>query len=212
VAHRHVDVGAQELDVVADRFRDVAANARKRVQRIVHLVLLEVDAREPIRGFVANFVIDVGFEHRLDRTTRAVVHAVVELEVANVELRVANVENGVVEARFVEAVVLAELRVEPRQRVEELPLVGMVERFRRNAGRAGLEPRRAPQPPRARWQCPVHGSVRESRVSPVADLDRGATRFGPDTVSPTSFGPTALLNVNWSLRLKSARTWTLPST
>ena len=53
-AERQVDVGAQELDVVADRLRHLAVDAVERVQRIVELVLLEVDPRQPKRGFVAH--------------------------------------------------------------------------------------------------------------------------------------------------------------
>jgi hypothetical protein len=119
----HVDVGAQELDVVLDRRGHLALDPGERVQRVVELALLEVDPRESVGGFVAHLVRDVGLEHRLDRAAGPVVHPVVELEVTDVELGVADVEVQRVEPRLVEAVVLAEFRVEPLERVEELSLV-----------------------------------------------------------------------------------------
>ena len=85
-AERQVDVRAQELDVVADLVGDFALDPLERLQRIVGLVLLEVDARQPEGRLVAHRLVDVAFEHRLDRAAGAVVHAVVELEVADREL------------------------------------------------------------------------------------------------------------------------------
>ncbi len=88
-AEAHVDVRAQELDVVDDLLGHAAVDPVERVQRVVELAFLEVDAREPIRGIVAHGFVDVAFEHGRDRAAGAVVHAVVELEVADRELGLA---------------------------------------------------------------------------------------------------------------------------
>ena len=59
----------------------------------------------------------------------AVVHPIVELEVADGELGVVQVVVERVELRLVERAMLAELGVEPLQRVEEMALPGVVQRF-----------------------------------------------------------------------------------
>ena len=60
---RQVDVGAQELDLVRDRFRHLAVYPLQRVQRVLGLVLLEVDARKAERRLVAHGRVDIAFEH-----------------------------------------------------------------------------------------------------------------------------------------------------
>ena len=106
------------------------------VQRVLELALLEVDPREPISGLVAHCFVDRALEHRRDRAAGAVVHPVVELEVADGELRVVQVVVQRVERRLVDAAMLAELGVEPLQRVEEMALAARSTAPRRNTGRA----------------------------------------------------------------------------
>ena len=77
----------------------LAADPIERVQRVGRLVLLEVDPREPVRRVVPHRVVHVGLEHGLDRATGAVVHAIVELEVADRELRALDVVLERVERR-----------------------------------------------------------------------------------------------------------------
>ncbi len=101
-AERHVDVRAQELDVVADRDRHLAADAIERDQRIGRLVLLEVNAREAIGRFVAHGFVHCAFEHGLDGAAGALMHAVVELEVADRELGLADVKVQRVALRLIE--------------------------------------------------------------------------------------------------------------
>ncbi len=136
--HRHrrarlarckIDVRPQELDIILDSGGHRAFDPRQRVQRIVELTLLEVDAGEPESGLVAYGFIDGAFEHRLDGAPRAVVHAVVELEVADRELGVVDVVVKRIESGLVETAVLRELGVEPLECIEELSLVSVIERL-----------------------------------------------------------------------------------
>ena len=128
-ARRHVDVRPQELDVVLDLAGTTPWIRAKRVQRIVELILLEVDAGEPERGLVSHGFIDGAFEHRLDGAPGAVVHAVVELEVADREFGVVDVIVQRIEFGLVETAVHGELGVEPLERIEELSLLRVVERL-----------------------------------------------------------------------------------
>ena len=84
----------------------------QRVLRIVELILLEVDAGESERGLVSYGFIDSTFEHRLDGAPGSVVHAVVELEVADREFGVVNVIVQRIELRLVETAVQGNLGVE----------------------------------------------------------------------------------------------------
>ena len=52
--NRQVDVGAKELDVVLDVLGHLAMDSLQRVQSVLRLVFLEVDAREAKRRFVAH--------------------------------------------------------------------------------------------------------------------------------------------------------------
>jgi hypothetical protein len=106
-----VDVRAQVRDVVADRRGHLAVDAVERVQRVGGLVLLEVDAREPVGRVVAHRVRYVRLEHGLDRAPGATVHAVVQLEVADRELRGADVVLQRVERGLVHRIVARELGV-----------------------------------------------------------------------------------------------------
>ena len=128
-AEARVRVRAQELDVVDDLVRHSADDAVERVQRVVELAFLEVDAREPIRGVVAHGFVDGALEHGRDRTAGAVMHAIVQLEVADVELRLAKVAVQRIEGWLVDAAMLAELGVEPLERFEIVPLLRVVDRL-----------------------------------------------------------------------------------
>src|SRR5439155_17746013 len=129
LARRHIDIRPQELDVISDLRRHHTVDPPQRVLRIVELILLEVDSREPERGLVAHGFIDGAFEHRLDGTTGAVVHAVVELEIADGEFGVVDVIVQRIESGLVETVVHSELSVEPLDCIEEPSLQGLIERL-----------------------------------------------------------------------------------
>jgi hypothetical protein len=88
-----------------------------------------VDAGEPERGLVSYRLIDGTFEHRLDGAPCALVHAIVELEVADREFGVVDVIVKRIEFGFVQNVVLGELGVEPLECIEILSLVGVIERL-----------------------------------------------------------------------------------
>ena len=97
--------------------------------RIVELTLLEVDAGEPERGLVSHGFIDGAFEHRLDGAPGALVHAVVELEVADRKFGVVDVIVQRIEFGLVETAIHRELGVEPLECIEKLSLVGVIERL-----------------------------------------------------------------------------------
>jgi hypothetical protein len=83
----------------------------------------------PVSGLVSYGFIDGAFEHRPDGTSCAVVHTVVELEVADRELGVVEVIVKRIEVRLVETTVLGKLGVEPLERFEIPSLVGVIERL-----------------------------------------------------------------------------------
>src|SRR5690348_11426474 len=96
---------------------------------MIDLTLLEVDAGESERGLVSYGLIDGAFEHRLDGAPCALVHAVVELKVADREFGIVDVIVKRIEFGFVQNVVLGEFAVEPLECVEILPLVSVIERL-----------------------------------------------------------------------------------
>ena len=203
-AECHVDVRAQELDVVADRDRHLAADAIERDERIGRLVFLEVNAREAIGRFVAHGFVHRAVEHCLDRAAGAMVHAVVELEVADREFRFADVKVQRIALRLVDAAVQGELRIEPLQRLEVVPLVRVIERLAEiqvvqilARARTRGERTRQPEPDdesrarHARYQSP-------------------SCSCAEPTVTPRSFGSTPLLNAKCSVRLYSLPVSSLP--
>ena len=99
------------------------------MHRFVKLTLLEVDAGEPERGLVSHRFIDGTLEHCLDSAPGAVVHAVIEFEVADREFGVIDVVVQRVEFGLVKTVVHAKLGVEPLDCIEILPLKGVIERL-----------------------------------------------------------------------------------
>ncbi len=109
--------------------RNLAFDAIERQHGVFHLAFLEVDARQPIGGVVANLFVDGTLEDRLDRTARAVVHAVAQLEVTERELRIVEVGVERVEIRLVDGDMLSNLGVEAIKRFEIPPLVGVIQRF-----------------------------------------------------------------------------------
>src|SRR5262245_9646022 len=88
-----------------------------------------MNAGEPIRGVVAHLLVDRAFEHGSDRAARAIVHAIVELEVADIELRFFQVAIQRIEGGLVDAAVLAELGIEPLERFEVVALLRVVNRL-----------------------------------------------------------------------------------
>src|SRR5260370_40347341 len=95
----------------------------------MRLSIMAVTGGEPERGLGSRRRIDGAFERRVDGAPRALVHAIVELEVAD---RKFGVVDGIVkriEFGFVQNVVLRELRVEPLECIEILSLVGGIERL-----------------------------------------------------------------------------------
>jgi len=88
-----------------------------------------VDAGEPERGLVSYRLIDGTFKHRLDGAPCALVHAIVELEVADREFGVVDVIVKRIKCGFVQSVVLGELGVEPLECIEIVSLLGMIERL-----------------------------------------------------------------------------------
>ncbi len=91
----------------------------ERLERIVRLTFLKVDARQTKGGFVAYALLDVALEDCPNRASGAKVHAVVELEVADRELRLPDVVVERIELRLVDAAMLSKLRVEPLERLED---------------------------------------------------------------------------------------------
>ena len=194
---RHVDVGAQELDLVRDRFRHLAVDPLQRVQRVLGLVLLEVDARKAERRLVAHGLLDIAFQHCADRASGAMVHAVVELEIADVELGGTDVVVQRVVLRFVEPVILAELGIEALERVEVVPLVGVKERLPEVEVLADHCPRttrpRAPRPDRRRATARVPGGAFTSL--------RSRSRAGPHRVPRESVRPASARRPCWKAKL-----------
>ena len=128
-AEARVGVRAQELDLVGDAIRNAARDSIQCVKRVLELALLEMNASEPERGVVADGFVDCTLQNRGDRAPGAMVHAIVQLEVADRELRLAQVVVQRIECRLVDRAMLPELRVEPLERFEEVPLLRVVDRL-----------------------------------------------------------------------------------
>ena len=140
------------------------------------------------------------------------VHAVVELEVADREFGAVDVIVQRIESGLVETVVLGELGVEPLERIEILSLVGVIERLAEievlnSAPTAG----RAPSP-KARPSSEQRVGAFASSIYHSPSAIGALPESGPASVSPTSFGFTSLRKVKCSVRLKSAPPSSLPST
>ena len=99
------------------------------MHRVIKLTLLEVDAGEPERRLVSYGFIDGTLEHCLNGAPCAVVHAVVEFEVADREFGVIDMVMKRVEFGLVKIMVHAKLDVEPLDCIEILPLEGVIERL-----------------------------------------------------------------------------------
>src|SRR5215471_1525749 len=110
-------------------FGHATPDPTQRLQRIVELVLLEVNAGEPEGGFISYGIIDGAFEDPLDGAPCAVMHAVVELEIADREFGVVDVIVKRIEFRFIQTMVLGKFGVEPLDCFEILSLVGVIERL-----------------------------------------------------------------------------------
>ena len=110
-------------------FGGTSLDPSQSLQCIVELVLLEVNAREPESGFVSHGFIDGAFKHPLNGAPSFVVHAVVELEIADREFGLADVAVKSIESGLVQPMVLFEFGIEPLDCFEKLALVGAIERF-----------------------------------------------------------------------------------
>jgi hypothetical protein len=97
------------------------------LQGLVELVLLEVNACEPERGFISYGIIDGAFEHPLDGAPCAVMHAVVEFEIADREFGVVDVIVKRIEFWLVQTVILGKFSVKPLDCLEILSLVGVID-------------------------------------------------------------------------------------
>ena len=192
------------------------------MQRVLELAFLEVDARETIRGVVAHDLVDCAFEHGRDRAPGAVVHSVVELEVADGELRLAQIVVQRVERRLVDGAMLAELGVEPLERFEEMALLRVVQRFAEipvaarsllsSAGGRAAATAARPQASRPNSVLArMEGLVRRSRLrAGAAYHSPSSIAAGPLSAMPSSFGSTPLSNANVSVLLKSSPLVVLP--
>ena len=220
---RHIDVRPQKLDIVLYLCGHGTLDPSQRLQCIIELVLLEVNAGEPERGFVSYGLIDGAFKHPLDGAPSFVVHAVVELEIADREFGLVDVIVKRIESGFVQTVVLCEFGVEPLDCFEILALVGVIERFVEKEV-VLLVRSRLLVPSRFDFAAEAGAAaIARARPSPmmrrVARIDYNSPSVigvlpasGPATVSSTSFGLTSLWNVKCSVRLKSEPLLSLPST
>src|SRR5437867_2696434 len=125
----HIDVRSQKLNIVLYLCGHGTLDPSQRLQCIVELILLEVNAGKPERGFVSYGFINGTFKHPLDGAPSTVVHAVVEFEIADREFGFVNVIVKRIESGLVQTVVLSEFCVEPLDCFEILALVGVKERF-----------------------------------------------------------------------------------
>src|SRR6185369_1439795 len=108
---RQIDVRAQELDVVLYLCGHCPLDASKRIQRVVELTFLKVNASESERSFVSHGFIDGALEHGLDGAACAVVHTVVQLEITYVEFGIVDVIVQRIELGLIETSVHRELGV-----------------------------------------------------------------------------------------------------
>ena len=148
------------------------------LQRLLRLVFLEMDARETERGFIADDVVDVRFQHRLDGAPGAMMHAVVELEVADIEFRGGEVVVERVALRLVDAPMLRQLRVEPLERFEIAALRRLENRFPEVQVLQVIRRRRTRSQRGGQRQREQH-VTRTGHRSPVPDVDCGLARVGP---------------------------------
>ena len=191
----HQHVRPQEGRLVPDGGVHAALDPIEGPQRLVVLPLVEVDAREAERRLVAHGIGHVRLEHRLDRAAGAVVHAVLELEVADRELGLVDVMVERVEVRLVDPVMLRDLGVEALERLEVVTLMGVEERLPevrvaqlRTGGRAGASERRD-EPDRDGGGEDAH-----RRLS-VSDLDAGGAELVRSELYADELRPHLLLDL-----------------
>jgi hypothetical protein len=128
-AETGIGVGAQERDLVDKLVGYPADDSVESGQGVLELAFLEVDAREAISRVVAYALVDGTFEDRGDRTPRAVMHTVVELEIADGEFGFAETVVQRIEHGLIDGAMLPELGVEPFERFEKVALLGVVQGF-----------------------------------------------------------------------------------
>jgi hypothetical protein len=88
-----------------------------------------MDAGEPEGRFVSYGLIDGTVKHSLDSAPSFVVHAVIELEIANREFGLVDVVVKRVELGIVQTVVLCKFSIEPLDCFEILALIGVIKGF-----------------------------------------------------------------------------------
>ena len=113
------------------RFQDITEfeDEIKRLQRIAHLSLLEMYARESIGGIVTHLFIDGTLEDRADRPACTMMHAVAQFEIAQCKFGIIDVRVERVQLRLIEPGVLRNLGIEALERFEVVTLVGVKQRF-----------------------------------------------------------------------------------
>ncbi len=99
----------------------------ERVQGVLRLIFLEMDPRKAERGLIPHDVLDVRLQNSLDGTSSAVVHPIVELEIAHRKFRLPDVVLQRIALRLIQTTVLGELSVQPFQCFEILALVRVVQ-------------------------------------------------------------------------------------
>src|SRR5437762_7083915 len=138
----------------------------------------------------------MAFEHGLDRAARAPMHSVVQLEVADRELGLADVIVEGIACGLIDTPMLCQLGVEPCDRIEVLAEIRVIQRLAeveiahpgiRGCDRA--ERGREREQSRHCDERAAHGGYQSLNAIPCSPPP------GPDTVMPTSFGPTSLLSV-----------------
>src|SRR5262249_30864762 len=115
--------------IVFDLWGRRTLDPSQRVLSLVELIPLEVDPRESERSLISHGFIDGTLEHPLDRASGALVHAVVQFEVADRKLGVADVIVESIECGLVDSSMQRDLGIEPLECIEILSLVGAIERL-----------------------------------------------------------------------------------
>ncbi len=169
-----------------------------------------MNACEPVGGFVPHGLIHVAVQDRADGATCAMMHAVVELEVADEELGFLDVVVQGVQLRLVQTVVLTEFRVEALQRFEVFPLACLEQRLAEVqiadvvGARRAAEQRQGELQPDGPGDGSGHGYQSLRAIGDLPELG--------STVMPIRAGSMPLSKVKRSAWAKSLPLGSLPST
>ena len=129
---REAPVGQEDLrtekgQVVVNFFRNGPVDALHGSQGIFRLVFLEVDPRQAEEGLVADGLLDVALDHRLDGAPGALMHPVGKFEIPHGKLRLADVVVEGVAPGLVDPAELLQFGVEPGDGVEPVTLKGVIQ-------------------------------------------------------------------------------------